>query len=108
MLVAIFALVVGVAGAGYAAGKIGTSDLKDNAVTSKKVKNGTLKAADMVKEKKFKYVRAAQFGDGGDGDCVWQSGHNQIPGLARVGYRTDRFGTVHPQSGRGGRRTGRW
>jgi hypothetical protein len=95
MILAIFALVVSAAGAGYAAGKIGTSDLQDNAVTSPKVKNGTLKAADLVKEKKFRYVGSAAFGDGGEGDCVWQSGHTQIPGLARVGYRVDRFGTVH-------------
>ena len=95
MILAIFALVVSAAGAGYAAGKIGTNDLQDNAVTSPKVKNGTLKATDLVKEKKFRYVGAAAFGDGGEGDCVWQSGHVQIPGLARVGYRTDRFGTVH-------------
>ena len=95
MLVAILALVLSAAGAGYAAGKIGTSDLKDNAVTSPKVKNGTLKASDMVKEKKFSYVGASAFLDGGDGDCVWRSGHNDLPGTARVGYRIDRFGTVH-------------
>ncbi|MFD1946059.1 hypothetical protein [Nocardioides aestuarii] len=95
MLVAILALVLSAAGAGYAAGKIGTSDLKDNAVTSPKVKNGTLKAADLVKEKPFTYVRAAAFDDGGEGDCVWQSAQDLLPGLARVGYRLDRFGTVH-------------
>lgn len=95
MILAIFALVVSAAGAGYAAAKIGTDDLKDNAVTSPKVKNGTLKAADLVKDQKFRYVGSAAFGDGGEGDCLWQSGHLQIPGLARVGYRTDRFGTVH-------------
>lgn len=95
MLVAILALVLSAAGAGYAAGKIGTSDLKDNAVTSPKVKNGTLKAADLVKEKKFRYVGSAAFSDGGQGDCVWQSGHTLASGLPRVGYRVDRFGTVH-------------
>lgn len=98
MIMAILALVVAAAGAGYSAATIGTSDIKNNAVTSAKVKNGTLKAADMVAEKKFKYVDAGgppNFSNGGQGDCIWQSLHPLLSGLPRVGYRTDRFGTVH-------------
>jgi hypothetical protein len=95
MIVAIIALVLAGTGVGYAAGSIGTSDLKNDAGTSPKVRNGTLKAADLVKEKPFKYVGAAAFGDGGEGDCVWASAHDQLAGLPRAGYRLDRFGTVH-------------
>ncbi|UMG91760.1 hypothetical protein [Nocardioides sp. TF02-7] len=111
MLVAVLALVVAAAGAGYAAGKIGTKDLKNNAVTSAKVKNGSLKATDLVREGKFKYVGksgAPAFRTGGEGDCVWQLGSSLVPGLGRPGFRKDRFGTVHlagvaaPADGGGG------
>ncbi|TYL46314.1 hypothetical protein FXB39_14290 [Nocardioides sp. BGMRC 2183] len=98
MAVAILALVVAAAGAGYAAGKIGTKDLKNNAVTSAKVKNGSLKAADLVKETKFVYVGrpgAPGFRNGGQGDCVWRSGAAVLPGIQAPSYRKDRFGTVH-------------
>ena len=89
---------VAAAGAGYSVATIGTSDIKNNAVTSAKVKNGTLKAADMIPEKKFTFVDAGgppNFTNGGQGDCVWQSAEAIIPGLPRAGFRTDRFGTVH-------------
>lgn len=51
VLVALLALTLGLAGTGYAAFKlgknsVGTKQLKRNAVVSKKVKNGSLKAAD--------------------------------------------------------------
>ena len=98
MILPIFALVVAAAGAGYSVATIGTSDIKNNAVTSAKVKNGTLVAADMIPERKFTYVDAGgppNFSNGGQGDCVWQSAHPLLAGLPRVGFRTDRFGTVH-------------
>lgn len=98
LLVAVLALVVAATGAGYAAATIGTNDIKNDAVTSPKVKDGTLKAADMVKEGKYKAVAAAgapNFTDGGQGDCVWQDGSTEIPGIARTSFRKDRFGTVH-------------
>ncbi len=46
-MVATLALVLAASGAGYAAGKIGTRDLVDSAVTSAKVKDGTLQPADL-------------------------------------------------------------
>ncbi len=92
MLVAILALVLAGAGIGYTAGTIGTSDLKNNAVTTQKVKNGTLKAADMKKEAKY---AAPTLGNGVEGDCLWTEAADVIPGLAPVGSRKDRFGTTH-------------
>jgi hypothetical protein len=98
MLVAILALVLSAAGAGYAAGTVGTKDLKDGAVTSAKVRDGALRARDLVPEQKFVYTGEADgpvLRDGGEGDCVWRDGSDIIAGLAPVGYRVDRFGTVH-------------
>ena len=93
MLVAILALVLSGAGIGYTAATVGTSDLQKNAVVSSKVKNGTLKSKDMVKEQPF---AQPTLGNGIEGDCIWQdAAFTAIPGLARVGYRKDRFATVH-------------
>ena len=97
MVIAILALLAATAGVGYTAATIGTNDLQNDAVTSPKVKDGTLRQVDLVKDPKFKYVGGSgvNFSDGGEDDCVWQSGHTLLPGIAKVGYRTDRFGTVH-------------
>lgn len=46
--VAVAALVVAGSGIGYAAGKIGTTDLKDGAVTSKKIRNETIRTVDLA------------------------------------------------------------
>lgn len=91
IVLSILALVLAGAGSGYAAAKIGTKDIKDNAVTSAKVKNGTLSAADLVKEKRYTPLT---FTDGGEGDCEWLSGAEVLPGIADPGYRIDRFGIV--------------
>jgi len=50
LIVASLALALSAGGAGYAAATIGTSDLANNAVTSPKVKNGTLKTSDLSKK----------------------------------------------------------
>jgi hypothetical protein len=112
LLVALLALVTGAAGVGYAAGQIGTSDIKNsaitaqkikknavtdkkikkNAVTAKKVKDGSLTAADLVAEEP---QHAATLLNGGEGDCVWQSGAALAPGLGGPTFRKDRFGVVH-------------
>lgn len=93
MVIAILALVLAGAGAGYSAATIGTSDIQNNAVTGKKVKNGSLKAADLVKEKKY---TSPTLGNGGDNDCLWgDASMVALPGLRKVAYRTDRFGTTH-------------
>lgn len=98
MIVAVFALVVAAAGAGYSAGQIGTGDIKNNAVTSAKVKNGQISNADLVKETRFVKISAPGapgFSNGGEGDCLWQDGSALIPGLAHASYQVDRFGRVH-------------
>jgi hypothetical protein len=112
LLVALLALVAGAAGVGYAAGQIGTSDIKNNAITAKKikkaavtgkkikknavtadkVKDGSLSAADMVAEEQ---QHAATLLNGGEGDCIWQSGAVLAPGLGGPTFRKDRFGVVH-------------
>ena len=98
IVVAVLALLLASAGAGYSAGKIGTKDIKNNAVTSAKVKNGTLTDKDMVKDQKFITVSdpgGVDFSNGGQGDCQWQPGSMVLPGVGDPAYRTDRFGTVH-------------
>jgi hypothetical protein len=47
MIVACFALVLCLGGVGYAAGKIGTRDIANNAVISVKIKDGTIAPADL-------------------------------------------------------------
>ncbi len=112
LVIALLALVASAAGAGYAAGQIGTTDIKNNAitankikknavtgkkikknaVTSAKIKDGTLTASDLVPNE---VERLATLGNGGEGDCVWQSGEVFIPGAGAPTFRKDRFGTVH-------------
>ncbi|WP_141015408.1 hypothetical protein [Nocardioides sambongensis] len=98
MAMAILALVVAAAGTGYAAATIGTKDIKNGAVTSAKVKDASLQAADLVKESKFRYIGrpgAPAFRDGGQGDCVWRSAAAVISGIQPPAFRKDRFGTIH-------------
>jgi len=111
LLVALLALVAGSAGLGYAAGQIGTGDIKNNAITAKKikknavttkkikknavpaqqVKDGSLTVADLAPNEVQKPV---VLGNGGEGDCVWQSGATLIAGLGAPTFRKDRFGAV--------------
>lgn len=111
LVVALLALVASAAGVGYAAGQIGTNDIannavtakkinknavtakkiKKNAVTGKKVKNGSVTPADLApQEAQHKPV----LGNGGEGDCVWQSGEIEVPGVGAPTYRLDRNGRV--------------
>jgi hypothetical protein len=112
VFIALLALVAAVAGAGYAAGTIGAKDLKKNSVTSAKIKknavtakkiksgavtsdkvaDGSLGVSDLVAQEA---QHAAALSNGGEGDCVWQSGAAVIPGLGGPTFRKDRFGTVH-------------
>jgi len=112
--VAMLALLASAAGAGYAAATIGTDDIQNNAITAKKikknavsakkikknavssekVKDGSITNADLVTEEKAKLVT---LGNGGEGDCLWQTGDALIPG-ANIGsptFRKDRQGVVH-------------
>lgn len=108
MLVAILAIVLAAAGAGYAGGQIGTSGIKNgaitnpklatNAVTSAKIKNGQVTNADLVKERRTVKISAAgapNFSNGGQGDCAWVSGATEVPGVGAPAYRVDRSGIVH-------------
>jgi hypothetical protein len=127
LVLALLALVASAAGVGYAAAQIGTNDIQNNAVTAKKiaknavtskkikknsvtsnkVKNGSLKNADLVREEK---ARLATLGNGGQGDCVWQSADTVLPGynIGAPTLRKDRQGVVHlsglsvPADGAGG------
>jgi hypothetical protein len=112
LLVALLALIASAAGAGYAAGQIGTSDIKNNAVTAKKIKknavtikkikknavtgaklkDGSVTVADLVPNE---VQKKPTLGNGGEGDCVWQSGGALLAGLGSPTYRKDIFGTVH-------------
>lgn len=112
LCISLLALVAAAAGAGYAAGLVGTAQLKNNAVTapkiknnavttkkvknnaitSKKIKNGSLSAADLVAEEK---QVAPALSDGGEGDCLWSLGAATVYGFSLPTYRKDRFGRVH-------------
>jgi hypothetical protein len=95
---AVLALVLVAGGVGYATGKVGTKDLKDGAVTSKKVRDGSLRVKDLRPEQGFTYVGdpgGPVLRDGGEGDCVWSDARDLADGLTPIGFRIDRFGTVH-------------
>ncbi len=112
LVLALLALVAASAGAGFAAATIGTAQLKNNAVTAakikknavtakkikknavvgKKVKDGSLTPADLVANE---VQKKPTLGNGGEGDCVWQSGGALLAGLGTPTYRKDMFGTVH-------------
>ena len=111
LVVALLALVASAAGVGYAAGQIGTNDIannavtakkiksnavtakkiKKNAVTSKKVKDGSVTPADLAPQEAQK---KPTLGNGGEGDCIWQSAEAIIPGVGAPTYRLDRDGRV--------------
>lgn len=67
------ALAVAVGGTGYAAAKIGTNDIKNDAITSTKIKNGAVNGND-VKESTLDKVPSAKNADSatfaGDADTV--------------------------------------
>ncbi len=46
MIVAVVALIAALGGSAYAATKIGTDDIQNNAITARQVENGTLKGKD--------------------------------------------------------------
>ena len=76
LVVASLALALSAGGAGYAAATIGTADLANNAVTSPKVKNGTLKPSDLSK----KALASLQGAPGPAGPAGRTAGHNGAPG----------------------------
>ncbi|MBJ7356120.1 hypothetical protein [Nocardioides sp.] len=111
LVLALLALLASAAGVGYAAGQIGTSDIKNNAITApkikknavttkkikknavagKKIKDGSVTPADLAPQEA---QRKPVLGNGGEGDCVWQSGEVEVPGVGAPTYRLDRNGRV--------------
>ncbi len=89
-----------VLGAGaYAAAKITSGDIQDNTIQSKDLKDKKgVKEADLATEEDFHVVGDSgepAFSTGVEGDCVWGDGQSGIPAINPVGFRIDRFGTVH-------------
>jgi len=111
LAVALLALLASAAGVGYAAARIGTSDIQDgavtapkikknavtgkkvkkNAVTGQKVKNGSLQPEDLAKQER---QRKPALGNGGEGDCAWLPFTTEVPGSGTPTFRKDRNGRV--------------
>ena len=92
--VAVFGVLAG--GGAYAASKIGPKDIAKNAVRSKHIKNGQVRAADLARQERFHVVGTPgepQFFDGGEGDCVWTN--DPSSGFAPASFQKDALGRVH-------------
>ena len=72
-----------------------TSDLVNGAVTTPKIKNKAVSGKKMANLEKRRNVRQAQFSNGGQGDCIWQSANTLNPSLGRPHYYKDHLGIVH-------------
>ena len=103
--------------AAWAASKITTKNIATGAVTGKKIAKETIKSANLKDGVAVTGADVAagslpvdrlpadeelhvvgdpgepQFRNGGQGDCIWRDGGG--PGVNPVGFRIDRFGTVH-------------
>lgn len=126
LIASVIALVLALAGGATALpgkNKVKKNDIKKGAVTKKAIKKGAVTAkalragavtetsiaAAAVTPAKIGPREAAhlvgapgepQFGNGGEGDCVWQNlppGAEGISGLAPVGFYKDQLGAVHLQ-----------
>jgi hypothetical protein len=86
--ISLIALFVALGGVGYAAATIGTKDLKNNAVTSKKIKNHTIKKKDL----KFNPTGPA----GPQGPAGPAGASTTISGDV---FQTDRLGSIDTRSG---------
>lgn len=87
-----------VAGRDLRDGTVSGTDVRDGSLRSEDVQDGSLSSVDLVREQPFTYVGepgGPVLRDGGEGDCVWTDASATIAGLAPVGYRIDRFDTVH-------------
>lgn len=79
-------------------GTVSGADVRDASLRSADVQDGSLSSVDLVREQPFTYVGepgGPVLRDGGEGDCVWTDASATLDGLAPVGYRIDRFDTVH-------------
>jgi hypothetical protein len=97
MVVALIALGVALGGTSYAVvalapHSVGTTQLKRNAVTSKKIKNHTVKAADLNQGEDWHNV-------GDPGEPAFQNGWRNVdpPTTEVVGFYRDPLGIVHLQ-----------
>ncbi|WP_203338701.1 hypothetical protein [Nocardioides limicola] len=75
-----------------------TKKLKKNAVKTSRIANGAVTTAKLTREEKYRRVGTSgnpAFGNGGQGDCIWQTGANIIAGVGHPSFRVDRFGYVH-------------
>lgn len=108
VLGAVAALVLAAGGVGYAAGRIGTADIKDGAITAPKIRtnavsgrhirDGSLTVADVAAEERYRYVGAKgqpRFAEFGPENCTWRPGGEIVPGVSGPAFRKDRFGVVH-------------
>ena len=87
----------GVTGADVKDGAIGDADL-GSGIGGAKLADGSVSVAKLPGEEGVRILGAAgnpSLGNGGDGDCVWTDVRSEIPELNPVGFRMDRFGTVH-------------
>jgi len=87
-----------VSAAKIAAGAVGSAAIADGAVGSAAIADGTVGAADLTKSEAPRLVGTPgepAFGNGGDGDCVWESAAAAIPGLGPVSFYKDQMGIVH-------------
>ena len=76
-----------------------SKNIKKNAVRAKHIKDGQVGAAELADLEAFHIVGAAgepAFGNGGDGDCLWQNAPSAIaPDVNPVSFFKDPDGIVH-------------
>ncbi|WP_203338700.1 hypothetical protein [Nocardioides limicola] len=75
-----------------------TKKLKKNAVKTSRIANGAVTTAKLTREEKYRRVGTPgnpAYRNGGQGDCIWQSGVSVIPTVGHPSFRVDRFGVVH-------------
>ncbi len=93
--VVLVALLAGTAGALPGRNTVDRNDVQRSAITSKQIKNGQVKPADLARPAPWRVVgRAGQprFFDRGEGDCVWKSDPSST--YAPTSFRKDPFGRV--------------
>ncbi len=91
LLISIVALIVATGGTSYAAVKIGTRDIQNNAVTSAKIKNNTISSADVRNG-------SLKSGDFAGGLASGPRGPRGLPGVSRWAL-IGPDGTITAQSG---------
>ena len=90
-------------------GQVKTSDIANNAVTTKKIKannvrsgdiaNGQVRTADIARAEALHVVGPGQLGTGGQNDCIWSTSDPAFPippfHFGSPGYYKDALGYVH-------------